>query len=185
MWNGPYFRKLFLIISHQARCVLQYAVETWIKAFRFFIFFASSTTENTAPTLMAIAWIWFKIVLKNFSFVWLFFISRNYLIICFCKITLSRSSLNLTVAALWKTTLTSSSNNLRVQLQFNLHFHLNLSKVLKQSESSISIQSSFLSKSLKSPQTICEFNFNSIFISSNLSKALKKSDCSTPIFIFI
>ena len=131
MWNGPYFRKLFLIISHQARCVLQYAVETWIKAFRFFIFFASSTTENTAPTLMAIAWIWFKIVLKNFSFVWLFFISRNYLIICFCKITLSRSSLNLTVAALWKTTLTSSSNNLRVQLQFNLHFHLNLSKYSK------------------------------------------------------
>ena len=65
--------------------------------------------------------------LKNFSFVWLFFISRKNLIICFCKITLSRSSLNLTVAALWKTTLTSSSNNLRVQLQFNLHFHLNLS----------------------------------------------------------
>ena len=80
--------------------------------------------------------------------------------------------MNLTVAALWKTTLTSSSNNLRVQLQFNLHFHLNLSKVLKQSESSISIQSSFLSKSLKSPQTICEFNFNSIFISS---KPLKSS----------
>ena len=60
------FRKLFIIISYQARCVLQYAVETWIKAFRFFIFFASSTTENTAPTLMAIAWIWFKIVFKIF-----------------------------------------------------------------------------------------------------------------------
>ena len=30
--------------------------------------------------------------------------------------------MNLTVAALWKTTLTSSSNNLRVQLQFNLHY---------------------------------------------------------------
>ena len=46
---------IFIDCVHQGKWVLQYAVETWIRAFRFFIFFASSITENTAPTLIAIA----------------------------------------------------------------------------------------------------------------------------------
>ena len=53
---------IFIDCVHQGKWVLQYAVETWIRAFRFFIFFASSITENTAPTLIAIA---LKYLLEN------------------------------------------------------------------------------------------------------------------------